>query len=330
MALSLESRQALIDALRRYAKAGISPLEAFEAIADDGGGLRGPARRAGQAIEAGATLTEALDACGAGLGEMERAVFEAGEASGRLEAACAYVSGWLAAQISTRRQIFRRSLYPLFLLHAAAFVGPLPSLVLGGAGLQAYLLAVVGVLVAVYLAAFVAVVLFQLLWALGERVTLVDVLWRAIPVVGRIWRDGALGRFCGAMNAQIRAGIPPTEALPRAAAAARIAGVRQATRQAVSAIVAGHSMTDGLRQASAGLPKPLLRALETGETTGQLDEEFERWSLLFQENEAAAWEAIGDWTPKLIYLAIAIVVGWQIIRAAQGLTQQYQQMLDAI
>jgi len=328
MALSLEARQSLLDALRRYTKAGISPDQAFEAIAEDSGALRKPARRAANALESGASLTEALDRSGAGLTEMERALLEAGETGGRLEEACGYISGWLMARIVTRRQIIRRSLYPVFLLHFAAFVGPLPALVLEGGGTRQYLMAVATTLLSSYAVAVVLIVLFQMVWGLGHHLTLVDRFWRVIPVLNKIWRDGALGRFCGAMNAQIRAGIPPLEALPRGSAAGQIALVKKAASSAMRRIQEGSSMSDGLRAVPGALPKALLRALETGERTGQLDEELARWAELYQQNEVAAWESIGDWTPKLIYLAIAIMVGFQIIQAAEGIFGQYQRMLD--
>lgn len=330
MALSLEARQALLDALRRYTKAGISPDEALEAIAEDSGALRKPARRTAKALASGATLTDALQDSGAGLTEMECALLDAGESGGRLEEACGYISGWLMARIVTRRQIIRRSLYPVFLLHFAAFVGPLPALVLEGGSAAQYFTAVGLLLLTIYAVALILAIAFQTLWQLGHHLTVVDRIWRMIPILNKIWRDGALGRFCGAMNAQISAGISPMEALPRASAASRIALVQRGALYAMKSIQEGSSMTEGLRKGRGAFPKPLLRALQTGETTGQLDEELARWAQLYQENEAAAWESIGDWTPKLIYLAIAIIVGIQIIKAAQGIVGQYERMLEGI
>lgn len=330
MALSLESRQALIETLGRYTRAGIGPAQALEAIAEEGGSLRKPARQAGRAIAAGATLTDALEQSGAQFSEMERAILEAGETGGRLEAACRYISGWLAARVVTRRQIVRRSLYPMFLLHFAALVGPLPRLMLGKSDLPGYLLAAGSLLLGVYLGAILLAALFQLAWTMGQQVGLVDRLWRAVPVVRGIWRDGALARFCGALDAQIEAGISPVEALPRAGRAARTALLETAARRAVKRIDEGHSLVQGLRATRGALPKSLLSGLQAAEQSGQLDEELSRWSQLYQENEAAAWEAIGDWTPKLIYLAIAVIVGWQIITAAQGVLGGYQDLLEGI
>jgi len=314
--------------IRRYVKAGISVEEALAAIAEDRGPLQGPVRRMLKEIQNGAGFSAACGATGMASGDMEQAVLDAAERSGRLEQGCGYLAGWLQAKIAVRGRILKQMLYPLLLLHMAVFVGPLPKLVFGG-GVVVYLKAALTLLFSVYGIAIVLFVVVTVLLAAGRRIGLIDAFWRAVPVVRRIWRDGALGRFCGAMAAQLSAGIGPMDALPRAGRAGGTAMVRNQANLAARKIAEDGRLAGSLRGGGA-FPASLLRGLEAAERTGQLEEEFNRWADLYREQEVSAWDALGEWLPKLLYLAIAMLVGWQIIEAVKGIMGGYMNLIESI
>jgi len=169
-----------------------------------------------------------------------------------------------------------------------------------------------------------------LAWDAGGRVVWVDRIWRCLPVVRRIWREGAWSRFCGAMAAQLRAGIHPGEALIRAGAAARVAGVRRAVGVAERVIREGGGLAEGLGKRAGAWSGSLVRAVGVGERTGDLEAVFGRWAVVYRETEESGWRRLGEWLPRMIYLGVAIFVGWTVIGMASEGVRMLDQMLEGM
>ena len=94
-------------------------------------------------------------------------------------------------------------------------------------------------------------------------------------------------------------------------------GVKWAIRRVTSGIRAA-PMTDETATppasfAALGLPEPLLRAFDVGESTGQLEAELRRAATDYRDAAVRRIELIVEWLPRVALIAVAVVVAYRIV-----------------
>lgn len=327
MSLSLREKQNVYYELGQFLRSGVAPVQALESLLSEtpAGRVRRLFEALRNALQRGDTLPEAFAAARPVIGEMELAVVSAASQGGRLDAAFRYLSGYFENLEHLRRELRKGVAYPLFQLHFGVIVLGLPALFAAGGGLGAYLQQTLGFLLAFY-------VLVGMIWAAGSawvgaasRSIGADRMLRAVPLFGTLRRNTTLGRFCAAYEIGLSAGVNVTEALEGAARATGSALLRGAVTRVLPAVRRGEQV-GALLAGTGAFPRELLRAMRLGEDTGHLDEELRRAT---QDYEAAALRnlrAVGSWLPKLIYLAVAGFLAYQVIKLWQG----YVHVLDTM
>ena len=90
--------------------------------------------------------------------------------------------------------------------------------------------------------------------------------------------------------------------------------------------------TDGVTPAemvrdTRDFPELFDNLYSTGELTGSLDDALRRIHRLYQEDGERQLQMVADWTPKLVYFGVVILVAWQAIRFWTGYFDQINQVI---
>lgn len=278
-------------------------------------------------LQQGATFGEAIKATGKWLPAFDIALFSAGEHSGRIDATLRSLGNYYQERATMLRRILSGMAYPIFILHMAIFIFPtrlMTGLFLNG-GVDAFLQHKLTILVPLYLLIAVLIVAFQgsrgEIWrGLMERVT------RAIPLLGSGRRALALSRLSAALEALLSAGVPIISAWEIAAEASGSNQIRQTVQTAVPRMEAGVTPAETVRQ-SGTFPELFQNLYASGEVSGQLDSTLQRLHVHYQEEATQKFENLANWTPKLLFLVVAILIGYQVVSFYSNYFNQINQLL---
>jgi type IV pilus assembly protein PilC len=114
------------------------------------------------------------------------------------------------------------------------------------------------------------------------------------------------------MGIMVKPGGSIFSAMKRSASASGSALFEQGAARAVLAVQGGEGLGAAVMRTHA-FPEPIDRAFQVGEASGRLDEEMERQAGRYNEQFQTRLEILSMWLPKIIYLAIAIALGFRIV-----------------
>ena len=277
-------------------------------------------------LQTGCTFGEALSATGDWLPVFDRALFAAGEQSGRLDATFRTLGNYYTERASMLRQVISGMAYPVFVLHLAVFIFPTSYLtrLFWSDGLRAFVLQKTAILLPCYLVVALLILAFQGThgdkWrAILERFT------NAVPLLGSARRDLAFGRLSGALEALLSAGVPIIQAWELAATASGSPKIKSAVAASIPRMEAGMTPSETLRQSTI-FPEMFRSLYTTGEASGQLDSTLRRLQNHYEEQATLKFQNIASWTPKLVFLLVALGIGYQIIKFYTGYFDQINQL----
>jgi len=309
--------------LAQLTGAGLGLVRALEQLK-----LNPPARSYGEPIQralvqlaAGSTFAESLQQASGWLPSFDIALLEAGEQSGRLDACFRVLADYYHDRARLARQMIGDLAYPVALFHFAIFIFPFAQFFLSGNWL-AYLLQTLGVLVPIY--AVVALLIYAAQSRHGET-------WRAgmesllhpIPLLGTARRQLALARLAAALEALISAGVSVVEAWKMAASASGSPALRRAVVAWQPQVLSGQTPAETVR-ASREFPELFANLYSSGEVSGKLDESLRRLHTYYQEEGTRKLHAVAQWTPRIIYFVVMLLIAWRVIRFYLGYFQQIQ------
>ena len=261
-------------ALKTYLGAGFPLRSAFESV--DWRGVLTPegARSIREALGAGESFSETLERTKA-LNAVDRACVSAGETSGHLPEVLEDLARGHEEVALVRQGILNRLLYPVFLLHVAAFVLSLSAYFQSGG--SSYLAEVFRTLVFFY--ALGAVGTWVFCWL--PRGPLAGAFFK-VPLVGRFARDLALAGFARAFRHLYEAGVELVRGFRLASEATPNSWLRRRLFKGLGPLEAREPLLAAVRR--TGLFKEAeLGILATGEATGTLGESFRRLERWLQE-----------------------------------------------
>jgi type IV pilus assembly protein PilC len=307
--------------------AGVPIIQALDQARRNGGpSYQGPITTILNKVQQGATFGEAVEATGKWLPAFDRALFGAGEQSGRLDATFRALGNYYNQRASMLRHILSGLAYPLFVAHLAVFIFPtsyLTRLFLAG-GVQDFVIQKLIILLPCYAIVFAAIVAFQ--GSRGEHWRAVlERFTSAVPLLGSARRDLAIARLAGALEALLSAGVPIIQAWETAAHASGSIKIKQTVARAIPQMEAGVTPSETLRQ-STFFPEVFRNLYATGEASGQLDTTLQRLHNHYDEQATLKFQNIANWTPKLIFLLVAIGIGYQVISFYMGYFNQLNQI----
>ena len=275
-------------------------------------------------VDKGAPVGEAFATQYPQVSHLEASIIGASARSGRLDQGCFFLSEYFAGLNAAQKSVIRQLLYPLFVLHFAAFINGVPKLIAGGT-LADYLKGSVGVLLLIYAACIICWLIASIVLFEGARRPIVDRILRTIPVYGRMRRSFALARFCATYEMQLQSGVNVIDSLTSAARTSQSALIIEVVKKAIPQIRSGAQVGPLLAGSDAFTPD-MVRSFLVGEETGSLDAELKRMADAFQADAMSKLDLLGGIAAKGVYFGVVIYVGYTFISMYLG----YINMIESI
>lgn len=305
-------RAELYRQLAQLTAAGLPILKALEQLErhPPSPAFRTPLRLMREGIVAGCTFSEALSVSGRWAAPFDVALVNAGERSGRLDVSLRTLADLYAERARMARQMIGDLAYPVFLLHFAVLIFAFIRYV-GTWKLESGLVLIAGVLLPVYLVVVVLIFVSQSRHGDAWR-TIYEKLLHHVPLVGSGRRELALARLALALEALINAGVTIIEAWELAATVSGSPALRRTVHQFLPDVKAGQTPSEAV-SACGQFPELFSNQYHAGEVSGKLDETLQRLYRYFQEEGSRKIQMVSQWTPRLIYLIIALCIAYFII-----------------
>ena len=214
---------------------------------------------------------------------------------GRMYQRLADVYTLRAAQAATVKS---RLMLPAFILLAALFIGPLPSLVNGAIGLGGYVWQVVRPLLAI-----------AALYFIGCQ------LQARLPVLSALQARRKQRDFFESLALMLEAGISMLEALPAALETIDDEKMRGEFAGIAPQVAKGATLAQALARQPDLRSGHLVSFVETGESSGTLPEMLFRHTALETDSINGAYEQLAVWAPRFIY---GLVVLWMTYSLISG------------
>jgi type II secretory pathway component PulF len=316
----------LYHSLAQLIRAGITFPRALEKLSKTArGSARGTIAQIHRGLERGKTIGEACAA--AGVGGMEAAVLAAVERAGYLDRGLEELARHFEAVASARGKVIAKLAYPAFILVLGVLLLNLPLLVKQDA--NAYLRATVPLIGGAVAVGFVFLTVCKFLAAMAAYDSFLDGLLRLIPLIGGTRRAFAMSRFCMAYELQLGAGINVLDALQAAAVSSRSGLVRSVVARALPKVRGGEPPGALLGRGSA-FDMEVVEGIVIAEDTGSLGTGLRRLAETQSEKAYHRLNALSEWIPRLIYLAVMLYVGWQIVRVYRDYFEQLKPLLEGV
>ena len=314
----LEHRAELYLRLAQLLSAGIPLINALETTSRSAPShsFRAPLRRVVEELNKGCTFHDALIRAGNWLPEFDLALLGAGEQSGRLDAVFRSLAEYYSSRAKLTRQLLGGLMYPVFLFHFAIFIFPFPTLFLTG-NVPLYFLQTFSILVPLY--AIIFAIVFAAQGRHGEHWRgFIESILRPVPVLGSARHAVALARLAAALEALISAGVTIIEAWELAAAASGSLALKREILSWKPRLRAGQTPAETV-SASRQFPEFFANLYSTGEVAGQLDDALRRLRAFYEEEATRKLQAVVEWVPKIVYLAVALMIAYKVIHFYAGL-----------
>ena len=283
--------------------------------------FREPLRRLTAEIGDGFTFTESMQRIGGWMPAFDVALLHAGEQSGRLDACFRLLADYYTDRARIARQMIADLAYPAFLFHLAVFIFPFPSFFLSGNWLL-YGARTFGLLLPVYGLATLLIYVMQSRHGENWRAWIEAVL-RPLPVLGTARHYLALARLAAALEALINAGVSIIEAWQLAAAASGSPALRRTVREWKPGMLAGQTPAEAVNRCPR-FPEMFANLYHSGEVSGKLDESLRHLHRYYQEEGTRKLHAVAQWTPRAVYLLVALGIAYYLVQFWSGYFQQIQ------
>ena len=309
--------------LAQLTSAGLGLVRALEQLRQNppARSFHEPIQRALDQLATGSTFAESLQQASRWLPSFDVALLEAGEQSGRLDACFRVLADYYHDRARLARQMIADLAYPVALFHFAVFIFPFAQFFLSGNWL-AYLTQTLGVLLPIYLVVGLMIYAAQSRHGETWRAS-VESLLHPIPLLGTARRYLALSRLAAALEALISAGVNVIEAWKMAANASGSPALRRAVLTWQPQVLSGQTPAETVR-ASRAFPELFANLYSSGEVSGQLDESLRRLHKYYQEEGTRKLHAVAQWTPRIIYFVVMLLIAWRVVRFWMGYFQQIQ------
>jgi type IV pilus assembly protein PilC len=313
----LDQRAELFHQLAQLTSAGIGIIPALEQIkhGPPARSYREPLQRLLDELARGGTVADSLDHLG-WLPAFDRALIEAGERSGRIDACFRLLAGYYNERARLIRQVVADLMYPLGVYHLAVLVVALLEFLWAGP----WLLFLLGGLLPLYAAAAFLLYAGQDKHSEAWRAK-VESVSRLIPVLGTARRYLALSRLAAALEALISAGVNIFEAWDLAATASGSPALRRAVTAWKPEMSSGQPPSEAVRACEL-FPEMFANFYTSGEVSGKLDESLRHLNRLYDEEGLRKLHLVATWVPRLIYFMVVIIVAFIVVRFWLGYFNQ--------
>jgi len=290
--------------------AGVPILRSLDIVIEGRkGSIKRVFSRIRDTVSKGSTLAEAMEMHRHVFPTLDRMLIEASETSGSLGESCKMLSEWheFVQRIVTR--MVTGLAYPFLILHAAAFIFPLPRLILGSIGFGQYIRSVLFVVVWIYiLLVIIAVRVYRPETTRLLRLPM-DYLALRIPILGGAVYQLCISRYARAFGMLYKAGVPIAESVERATRAVGNEAVAGLFRGSIATIRGGGTAYDGL---SPRLSTEYRHLWQIGEESGELDKTVDKIAQISADRSNLYFNEFARWFPIIVYFIIMGVMAYMI------------------
>lgn len=309
---------------------GVTLIQALELIrgSPPAAAFRRPLDRVLAELRQGSTFSEALEQQRGWLPEFDVALIAAGEKSGRLDGCCHRLSEYYRDRAKLLRSLMSDLAYPAFLVGLVILVfppGALSRLIWQG-DVAGFVRPKLKILAVVALAALL-IQMFKRSNRGGWWRGLWEEVLRRVPVLGRARRSMALARLALALEALLNAGVNVLKSWELAATASGSPALRRAVAQALQGMAAGETPGEAIGQTGV-FPGKFVSLYRSGEISGRVDQSLKYLCQDYTDEASRLYKRIAEWTPRMVFLLIAAMIGYFIVTFYIGYFGGMLDMLD--
>jgi len=320
----LRVRAGFYQQLGQYTSAGIGLMQGLDQLQrhPPAPSYRNPITQLIKDLHSGCTLEESLRRLGKWVPSFDIALLQAGEQSGRLDACFRLLAAYYNDRARVARQMISDLAYPAFLFHFAIFIFPFAQFFTSG-NWMVYLAKTFGVLIPIY--GLVALMIYAAQSRHGEAWrSQVEIFLRPVPILGSARECLALSRLAAALEALLNAGVTVIQAWELAATASGSPAIRKLVVGWRPLVDAGQTPAEVVRS-SARFPELFANQYATGEVSGRLDETLRSLHTYYLEEGSRKLHALAQWTPRLVYLSVALLIAYHVVQFYSSYFDQIRQ-----
>ena len=261
-------------------------------------------------VSKGSSFSESINMHPKVFREMDRMLIQAAETSGSLGDSFKMLSQWHEFVHKITWRFLGGMVYPVFCIHALAFLAPAMALIFGKIDLGGYFVRVLQILSLLYVP--LALVLGALYF--GPRTSFLrrwlDWLVLRIPVLSQAVYHLSVSRYAKAFAMLYKAGVPMTECTQRAHLVTGNLSVASLFAGATASVREGGTASDGLSQR---LPAEYRDLWRIGEEAGELDKMADKVAEISADRADFFFTAFASGFPKVIYFAVMIIMAITVL-----------------
>jgi len=291
--------------------------------------MRGPISRAFVAMagdmEHGCLIGEAMKKRYRVFSPLDVMVVEVADNSGSLPDGLRMLAQWYELLARIKRTVLSGMILPIMVLNIAAFVFPLPQLIIGGFDFARYIWSVVSILLLFYVPLVVLISIIKLSSRGGLPRKIIDTIGYYIPILGGALRDMALSRYCLAFSMMSKAGVSVITTAQSAAELTGNAVVGKMLAGGLDAAKAGNQLSEGF---SPGLPLDFIEMWRVAEETGNMDETTAKMAKRYEESAELKFVELARWLPRIFYFFVCLMLVKMIFTLMGGITGAINDAVD--
>ncbi len=298
-------------------EAGVEIMRAFDMVAQgQRGGLKKAFHGTRESISKGYGVSESMNKYRRDFPEVDLMLIEAAETSGKYPECFMLLSQWHEFRLKITRIIMSGMILPIFILHFALLIIPVPKLVVSqNLTVHNYMWAVLRPLIAIYVLVFLFGFSYRFFKKLGFLKYILDTIILWIPLLGKAVWELAIARFCFTFNMLNKAGVPILQGLPLAVNLTGNKVVAKIFQGGVESVQNGNSAFAGF---SGKMPTDYKNLWEVGEETGELTKTVDKIAEISSDRADLYFTEFAKWFPKIVYGIVSIWMIFQIFSLYTG------------
>jgi type IV pilus assembly protein PilC len=261
-----------------------------------------------KSVSQGDSISEAMAKHKRAFGKLDVLLVHAAETSGNLPESFKSLADWYEFVSRLHRKMKAGLIFPILILNIAAFIVPLPRMVMGYMTLSEYFFSAFIVLAKFYMSFFMLFIIYKLMRSNRGLNQIMDILLIKIPILGKALFQLSICRFCRAFNILYKAGVPITESLTQATELTGNTVISGLFKGGAINTAAGNAAWEGF---SKRLPPEYINLWQIGEETGGLEKTVDKIAEISGDNAYLLLSLCARWFPIIVYIIICI---WMIIQ----------------
>jgi type IV pilus assembly protein PilC len=277
------------------------------------GGLKRVFSALTKSVSHGSTISEAMAKYPMVFAPLDLMLIEAADMSGNLPQSFKMLSQWYDFCYKIKMTILSGLMFPFAVLSVAALVIPLPALFLAKISIAGYVIMVIQTLALFYIPAAVILVIFLYMPKASIFRSGLDIITLKIPLLGQAIYHIALCRYCRAFYMLYKAGVPIIQCVQKSPAITGNSVIAALFEGGAQNAKNGNPVYEGF---SRKLPPEFLDLWKIGEEAGKLEDVTKRLGDNAADTAQHLFEEFAKWLPKIVYVAVAAFLIYQILKGA--------------